>query len=118
MQKSHSLEKGTAVNTVGHNLVFGRRLQPTLHHDLVNCPNGKSTNKSSVVMDPAIAGLGGLRRQFHLRVPNYQRNYSWGGDEVKEYLDDREKPPPWPHSGHLAPVGGRCFFMADSQRVQ
>ena len=39
-------------------------------------------------MDPAIAGLGGLLNQFHLRVPNYQRNYSWGDDQVKEYLDD------------------------------
>src|SRR6266576_641991 len=45
-------------------------------------------SKSTVVMDPAIAGLGGLLRQFHLRVPNYQRNYSWGNDEVREYLDD------------------------------
>jgi hypothetical protein len=44
--------------------------------------------RSSVVMDPAIVGLGGLLRQYHLRVPQYQRNYAWGNDEVREYLDD------------------------------
>jgi uncharacterized protein with ParB-like and HNH nuclease domain len=40
------------------------------------------------ISEPIGTGLGKILRESRFSVPNHQRDYSWGEDEVRQLFDD------------------------------